>query len=274
MSSTSTMARIKSLDLLESTEAFKLIGLSIGQEQQFRPLKEFSSPNEIFRQLSHQTNVQPNMDVRTQGTYLISSLSWSLAEIVSWLDLNLLNLENIWGILTIKENLMSVVDKGRTYQYASYGWQLPELTFVLNQQDANSVGQNFIICLTPFVNEIRQQTGMAKGALWRLVTDALAASYLNSGKKLGLVRNAMDRAFAIINETGGVLANPKWHFKEYSVDAASSPTGLYLNDWFRVRGGCCRYYTLSGGEYCSTCIHLAEGEREERLKKHISHSTA
>lgn len=272
MSSVSEMISTQSSELLEFTDAFQLIGLSIGEEKQYRLLTEFVNPDEIARQLAHQTKIQINMDVRTQGTYFISSLSGYLADVISLLDLNYLDLENTWERLAIKENLMSTVHEGVTYQYVLYGWQLPELSKVQKQQDAHRVGQRFLSYLTPFIEEVRQQTGMAKGALWRLVTDAITASYLSTGKKLDKVSVAMERASTIINEAGGLLANRKWHFKEYSVDENMSPNGRRLNDWFRVRGGCCRYYTLSGGEYCSTCIHVPENEREVRLKRHLTNS--
>lgn len=263
-----------SSELLEFADAFQLISLSIGEEKQYRLLTDFVNAEEIARQLAHQAKIQADMDVRTQGTYFISSFSWYLAEVMSLLDLNSLSLEKTWASLAIKTDLVSAVHDGIPYHYVRYRWQLPELPIIYEQQDALVVGQRFITYLTPFIDEVRQQTGMAKGALWRLVTDAITASYLSTGKKLAKVREAMERASAIINETGGPLANRKWHFKEYSVDEDASPNGQRLSDWFRVRGGCCRYYTVSGGEYCSTCIHLPEHEREERLEKFLSNLLA
>ena len=79
----------------------------------------------------------------------------------------------------------------------------------------------------------------------------------------------MGRVRAVVEAAGKPLANKQWQFNYYSVAAEDSPTQKPLGNWFRARGGCCRYYTLEGKDYCTSCVHVSEDERRERLTRYL-----
>lgn len=118
-----------------------------------------------------------------------------------------------------------------------------------------------------FVDALSAEVRLGPRALWRLVSDGMAVGYLRVGRALGCPERAMDRAKAVLLRKGSVLRNGQIHFLEVAVPADQSPTGKVLGDWFRIRGGCCRYYTADGGGYCGTCV-LRE-DHEERLRAYL-----
>jgi len=182
-------------------------------------------------------------------------------------------MDDLWNDrLGVRDDWVREIEDGEEYHFVRYHSWLPELRPSSTEPTPERVGQFLVDRLTPVVDEVRHQSRLGKAALWRLLTDALAASYLNTGKRLGKTAQAMARATAIIEATGKPLANPLWHFKEYSIDATASPTGRAIRDWFRVRGGCCRYDTLPDSDYCGTCVHLDEFERRTRFERHLFRS--
>lgn len=271
MKPVSMPALIETIDPARFTEELDLIALSVGEASlRFRPVSRLADANEVARQLADQQGCHADMDARTQGAYLMNRLSWDICAVIGWLDLNRLSVEDFLsdrvGVVDTRE---TEVEVGEVFHYVRYRWWLPELNPVSAPPTPDVLGRYLVDRLEPFVEEIRRQTRLGKAALWRLLADALAASYLNTGKRLGLTGQAMARAAAIIEAVGKPLANDQWHFKEYCVDAGASPTGQALGDWFRVRGGCCRYYTLPDSDYCGTCVHLDEPEREARFQRYL-----
>ena len=59
--------------------------------------------------------------------------------------------------------------------------------------------------------------------------------------------------------------------KPFVVRDETDPGQVLGCEWFRARGGCCRYYTTgrSEGEYCSTCVLRPAESRDKRLHDYV-----
>lgn len=252
-------------------DSLALINLSIGQkENSLYSLNKFSETPQVRRQLANQLIMEPGCDIRTQAAYFINRFSWNLTCIICFLDLNQLDLDAVWdGNLSVKEEWRSSINKNKERQYTVYKWHLDELKKTAQQLNADVIGQRLIELMTPFIDMVYQETGLSKGAQWRLVTDAISAVYLQAGKQFAFVEGAMKRVTDIIENTGKPLANKSWHFKKFEVCANKSPNLQDISGWFRIRGGCCRYYTVSNGRYCSTCVHLDKAEQQEGFEDYL-----
>ena len=253
-------------------EELELVALHKGERDPgtFFSLRNLANAGEVARQLADQLTIESRLDTRAQGAYLMNTLAWDFTGLISWLDLHRFCMGDLWQErLGVQDQWASGVEDDEVYHFIRYHWWLPDLRPTAESVEPDRLGRFMVESMEPIIEEIRRQTRLGKAALWRLFTDALAASYLNTGKRLGLADQAMARAKELVDATGKPLANDQWHFKEYCADAAESPTGRRLSEWFRVRGGCCRYYTLPNSEYCSTCVHLDEPERRARFERHL-----
>ncbi|MCF4098149.1 (2Fe-2S)-binding protein [Maritalea mediterranea] len=116
----------------------------------------------------------------------------------------------------------------------------------------------------PLVEMHHQQSGLARPALWRLVGDSLATSLLIQGENFGCLKHAISIGEQILQRKGTKLYSKQSNFIEVKL-----PERPEISEWFRKRGGCCRYYTADGGEYCSTCVLRDEDSMIERLQNHL-----
>lgn len=114
-------------------------------------------------------------------------------------------------------------------------------------------------------------TGLGAVAQWRLVSDGVAGALIQSGKAMGCVEKAVDLARAVLGDTGTRLQS-----RNIEVVQVRHPHRPGISDWFRLRGGCCRYYTASGetGEYCTTCVHRDRDDQIARLAAFLACSDA
>ncbi|WP_051213847.1 (2Fe-2S)-binding protein [Maritalea myrionectae] len=116
----------------------------------------------------------------------------------------------------------------------------------------------------PLVDMHHEVSGLAKPALWRLVGDSLATSFLTQGENFGRIKHAIGIAEHMLHRKGSKLFSKQSGFIEIKL-----PERPEISEWFRKRGGCCRYYTADGGEYCSTCVLRDENSMIERLQNHL-----
>ncbi len=81
----------------------------------------------------------------------------------------------------------------------------------------------------------------------------------------------MQAAQAILQAPGSPLHNKQTGFVEIVVRDVAKPEQVVACEWFRARGGCCRYYTTEAaeGEYCTTCVLRPAESRDERLHTYL-----
>ena len=92
-----------------------------------------------------------------------------------------------------------------------------------------------------------------------------------SGEALRFTLHLLDSPDAIVHGAGAPLANKQTGFIEIVVRDEADPQQVLGCEWFRARGGCCRYYTTgkSAGEYCSTCVLRPAESRDKRLHDYV-----
>lgn len=115
----------------------------------------------------------------------------------------------------------------------------------------------------PVVEAIFTRTRLSRAALWRLVADAIAGRFLDSGRRFGTVEAAKASAMRILKVPGSPLTNRQLQFFDLTVLDGHQREFSYT---FRQRGGCCRFYHVDGGEYCPTCALKDSAERDEELR--------
>lgn len=116
------------------------------------------------------------------------------------------------------------------------------------------------------VSALAQISRLGRGALWRIVGDALAAAFLEIGNRLGAVDHAVAEATALLKQPGSPLRNKEMRFLTLSISVDDGPSAEELTETFRLRGGCCRFYKTDGGSICTTCVLNAPDEQERGLK--------
>lgn len=130
----------------------------------------------------------------------------------------------------------------------------------------------------PLVERLHARSRLSRGALWRLVGDGLTASMLEWGKGQGKASGEAERAMAlargIVGRRGRPLHSRQTGFVLVTLPEGAPPETALAADWFRARGGCCRYYTTPGGEYCTTCVLRPPQSRDARLRNHLAERLA
>ena len=125
--------------------------------------------------------------------------------------------------------------------------------------------------MEPLIHRLRGLTGLPWQAMWRLVSDSVAARFLEAGRQFGCEEEAQAEALAILKGTGSPLANRQLHFFEIVIHDEASPRRIIARRSFRARGGCCRFYTAPNGSYCSSCVLVTPHERRRRIQAQLRH---
>lgn len=121
----------------------------------------------------------------------------------------------------------------------------------------------------PLIQRMSMCCRLSKGAGWRLVADSLAAAFLAVGRELGCESLAKTEALSLIQADGSPLKNRQTGFFDVQLMDPANPGTTLVTQTFRKRGGCCRYYTSEGGDYCSTCVLENPERRDQRLRDHL-----
>lgn len=201
----------------------------------------------------------PGLDQRGQGAFVVGRMSWVLATTLAACDLALgavpkLTAASVW--------LNGESDRLR--------FRLPDIDMTPSSTD--ELRLLLVTLMTPFIEPIRQRCRLSKAAQWRLVADSVAAAWLLTGRRLNQEESAKLRALTILHEQPSELTNRQTGFTDVAVWEPDQSGQLKKHQQtYRTRGGCCRVYTSESHGYCSTCIHVKQDERHQRLSAALRH---
>jgi hypothetical protein len=212
-----------------------------------------------------------DMEAKTRAAYLIGDIAWAFG-----LNLGALHLAG-HGLPDVDAATIAAApqwyrweegdESGDALRFTLRLLASPDATY--RPLEVEGISALAVAAHAPLIETLFAMTRLGRSAMWRLVADALAASWLAVGKQIGREAEAMQAANAIIRAPGSPLANKQIDFIEIVVrDDAQQVLGC---EWFRARGGCCRYYTTeeSAGEYCTTCVLRPVESRDQRLYDHV-----
>ncbi len=200
--------------------------------------------------LETQGIAEEDMDARTRAAYMLGGISWSVA---CWVAASL---------MTELPPLRSVAVRQERYWYRYEAFEHEYVRYPLGLEvaegpfDARTAIEEMF---APLIAATMVTSGLSSGAQWRLVADSVAQGFLHVGKQLGEAERAMELAADILRE--GRLHNGKTAFVPIDLPAK--------REWFVSRGGCCRYYTTRGGEYCSSCVLRKREDQEGRYRDYF-----
>lgn len=126
---------------------------------------------------------------------------------------------------------------------------------------------------TPIVSALSEYGGMGEGALWKVISDSICTSFLVVGENRNCQKWAQATALSIVHNRNYLLYSKRVNFLDIKIPSADDPESILAQHTFLLRGGCCRFYTIEGQNYCSTCVFLKPKEREERLYKVLEKRT-
>lgn len=237
-------------------------------------LAELAAGEHLHELLAAEMRSVSGADHKLAAAYLIGRLSWCLSSVLAGLALR-----GAWAI--------ELTASGITPLSRQVAWEEDGESGVSNVADfvldpdllrfseADQPGCDllfqsaFEVLLAPIVDSPHRRSHLPRSALWRLVGDGLAAAFLAQGKALGCADRAMSLALGMLRRKGTPLYSKQTGFIQITV-----PERPHLAEWFRARGGCCRYYTSDGGEYCSTCVLRDDDSRNQRLVDYLRRTHA
>ncbi|WP_127143961.1 ferric iron reductase [Pelagibacterium montanilacus] len=211
----------------------------------------------------------PGADRKLAAAYTMGRISWSLA-----LPLAGLALSGAW-LIEAREGSASASVRLVTWQHEGESGVAPVFDAALSPRGArfsalpDAAGadrfrQAYEILLAPLVDSLHAASGLPRAALWRLAGDSLSAGFLEAGTEAGDPERAMTLVLPMLREKGSPL-----YARQTGFVRARLPERPDVCGWFRARGGCCRYYTAEGGEYCTTCVLRDPKSRKDRLIDHL-----
>lgn len=222
----------------------------------------------IEEELHHQSSAAPDqeMDRKTRATLLLCRISGPLLAALVQLDGLAADCTDLQAhhCYLQPDWMAGAGDKAHLY-FRRYYCAINPPQALSEPVPADVLGEHIETLMQPLVEILSQQSGLGQKALWRLVTDGVAAYYLISQDEDAAQQRAMTRAEAVLNRPGSPLNNRQWHYWQFRLPAEESPTGEPVSRYVRIRGGCCRYYTLEGHDYCGTCVLLKKQDREARF---------
>ncbi|WP_313056611.1 (2Fe-2S)-binding protein [Agrobacterium cavarae] len=158
--------------------------------------------------------------------------------------------------------------EGKIYRARRAHVQFVESLFWYGQLDNDIDGERFRTELEkhfrPVVEQIHTKTGLSRAALWRLAGDAIAYLFLDTGRRFDTVKTAKAAAMRILKVPGSPLANRELQYFEL---AEFDRHQQEVRETFLQRGGCCRFYQVEGGAYCSTCVLKTPADRDDELRR-------
>lgn len=214
---------------------------------------------------------EPGLDAKGCGAYFVNRLGHDIGRTLAALDLMGHDLSPLDPATTgVTSTFATGEDDGEVYHFIETGVTVAPCP-PGSSPEAPEAAAIFEVLFAPVIAGVATASTLGPGALWRLVTDGIAAAYLNLGTEAGEMRRAVDRAEGILKTRGTRLFAKQLNFLELTLPAAENPLCADITRTFRERAGCCRYYTTprSAGSYCGTCIHRKD--RPERFRRAMLH---
>jgi len=215
--------------------------------------------------LTAEAQAQKGADDKLAAAYLLGRIAFAISEVIAALALQGLQPARLAPdavALSARRALWQL--DGQSGEGRAYDIVLAEAHLVPCDAPSAELGAALPDLLAPLVQYLVNRSGLSRGALWRLVGDALSGALLMQGKHAGQEEEAMEIAEAVLRDRGSPLHSRQTGF--FRIDLPEQPD---IAEWFRARGGCCRYYTTEGGAYCSTCVLRDSKSREALLRAHL-----
>ena len=208
---------------------------------------------EVRRWLDQTAAPYPGMDDRAAAAFLGGNLAWELGLVLAGMRMG------GFGVPALGADAFAarlVRQDGDGIGYARISVHILDDSMPHLPLDTQGVNTLLVAVLAPMVERLHILTRLGRSALWRLVADNIAAAWLSVGNSIGDPERAITDADAIIHQPGSPLSNKQLHFIRVEARDPQNGQKLLACEWFRARGGCCRYYTVdeARGQLCSTCV--------------------
>jgi len=213
-------------------------------------------------------------DARLACAYLVGTIGWEVANAVVGLWLSGITPAAITADdVSLSTRWIDWDDEGTIRKYAVLDVNIDPAALVPGQGSDADLARIMIDLHTALIAVTAARTGLGVAAQWRLIGDGLSGALLGRGKAMDCAPRAMAIGQAILR-TRGRLYSPQTDFVQVTVPADTPPDLARASDWFRLRGGCCRYYTEEDGEYCTTCVLRDRDDQITRLRDYLETTLA
>jgi hypothetical protein len=222
------------------------------REHMLTPLALANDITRLESWLDTQAIAADGMDRKSQAAYMIGGLAWAVC---TWMAaFALTGNRAVRRVAFAQERYWWGEGTPDAHEYVRYPISIEVGDGPANHRE--TIEQIF----EPIIAATMVNSGLSAGAQWRIVADDVASAFLYGGKALGMGERGMAMASDILAE--GRLNNGKTGFVEITAGKAC--------EWFLVRGGCCRYYTTSGGEYCTSCVLRKRDDQVARYTAYLA----
>lgn len=226
----------------------------------------------VPRWLAEEAALASTADVKTQATLLLGRFASQVTKPLVALYLVQGSVPDLDpDALSVQVQRHPVPDGARAASAVRFVPCLPVRAPVIGPGDGPDASRDRLRALLTgvlgrMIERLRSESGLSRGALWRVAGDALGYLSLNLGRRIGRERFAMEEAMRLLKAPGARTNNSRLGYVEITVPADAADGAPACSQWFLARGGCCRYYACEGGEVCVVCVLRSPAERDGMLR--------
>lgn len=214
-------------------------------------------------------------DAKLACAYLLGDISWMLGCLASGLWLGGYPIASLSPeAVALSFRFVEWEYDGEVGRYCTIDLTLDAEGATCGAAEALALGRAIATLHQPLIDALAKATGLAAAAQWRIVGDGLSGGLLHQGKAMGQAAFGMQTAKTILTSRETRLYSRQTDFVQITFPADAAPETALACDWFRLRGGCCRYYTTEGGEYCTTCVLRDRPDQITRLRDYLQSTIA